>query len=186
MSFEKFDDLKNLASEISQREGCFLYHIDVRLHGKGRKVCVYIDKNTESAEDSNRPQEGESPRGASVEDCANVSRGLSLLLDVEDLIPGEEYELEVSTPGLERILQDTWHFEKVLNEIVQVKTNVPVIHPEQKNQKRGIKTIKGELLTVDDEGIKVKSVQDKLEWNITFDQIHKANLIYGYIHPGKK
>ncbi len=59
--------------------------------------------------------------GVSIEDCANVSRGLNLRLDVEDVIPGGQYELEVSSPGLDRKLTQGWHFEKAVGKTVQVK-----------------------------------------------------------------
>ncbi len=189
MEIEKLELLKKAAAEISEREGCFLYHVDVRLGGKGRRVCVYIDK--EIQEDTNEKRGGAVLSeagvpliGATIEDCANVSRGLSLILDVEDLVPGDEYELEVSSPGLERILKEKWHFEKVVGEDIQVKTNTPVIHPEQKNQKRGIKTIRGTLKGVSENSVQIDSSETKLVWDISLDEIHKANVLFEYVHPG--
>ena len=171
---EKLDHLTTLAREVSAREGCFLYHLDVNLKGKGRRVCVYIDKED---------------KGANVEDCANVSRALSLLLDVEDVIPGEQYELEVSTPGLERILKEQWHYEKVIGEKVQVRTNTLVKHPELSKQNpryRGVKTLRGVLASVNEAGIFVKTSEPELEWEILFDQIHKSNVIFEVPHAGSE
>ncbi len=60
-------------------------------------------------------------KGVSIDDCANISRGLSLLLDVEDLVPGGRYHLEVSSPGLERRLSKPWHFEKAEGQMIFLK-----------------------------------------------------------------
>ncbi|NJK89092.1 MAG: ribosome maturation factor RimP, partial [Myxococcales bacterium] len=60
-------------------------------------------------------------RGVSVEDCTTVSRLVSDLLDVEDVIPSE-YNLEVSSPGMFRPLTKPAHFERALGERVRIKT----------------------------------------------------------------
>lgn len=95
--------VEHLASDIAIREGCVLYDIEF----SSRVLRIYIDRE---------PQ-------ASIQDCENVSKGLSLILDVENIIPGEHYQLEVSTPGLERVLKKEWHFKKAVGKKVRVKTN---------------------------------------------------------------
>lgn len=95
--------VEHLASDIAIREGCVLYDIEF----SSRVLRIYIDRE---------PQ-------ASIQDCENVSKGLSLILDVENIIPGEHYQLEVSTPGLERVLKKEWHFKKAVGKKVRIKTN---------------------------------------------------------------
>src|SRR5438552_18121137 len=71
--------------------------VDVELMGgrQNQLLRVYID----------------SPRGVTVDDCAQVSRQLSAILDVEDPFPGS-YRLEVSSPGLDRPLVRPEDFER--------------------------------------------------------------------------
>jgi ribosome maturation factor RimP len=99
------DKLTHLASEIAQREGCELYDLEVVGGGGNRVVRITIDREP----------------GVSIDDCANVSRGLNLILDVEDLIPGGAYQLEVSSPGIERALRTPRHYQRAIGQRVQVK-----------------------------------------------------------------
>ncbi len=103
-SEETLKRVRSFAEEIANREGCLLY--DLEFHdGPGRVLRVYIDKDQ---------------GGVSLEDCVNVSRGLNLRLDVEDVIAGGRYELEVSSPGLERKLTQPWHFAKSVGSTVNI------------------------------------------------------------------
>ena len=87
--------------------GCELYDLDIIGTGKARVLRVFLDK-----------PEG----GIGIEDCSNVARGLNEFLDAdENLIPGGEYALEVSSPGLERHLKTENHFKKVLNKKVAIQ-----------------------------------------------------------------
>src|SRR5262245_53641529 len=76
----RMEQSRLFAEEVAVREGCRLYDMELR----DRTLRAFIDRT---------------PGGVSVDDCANVSRGLNLRLDVEDAIPGGRYELEVSSPG---------------------------------------------------------------------------------------
>ena len=64
--------------------------------------------------------------GVTLEDCANVSREVSTILDVEDVIPGAEYVLEVSSPGLDRKLSRAADFERFIGSRVKLMTREPV------------------------------------------------------------
>lgn len=64
--------------------------------------------------------------GVTLEDCAEVSRLLNPLLDVEDVVPGGRYELEVSSPGLDRRLKTPEHFRLAMNETIKVETSTPM------------------------------------------------------------
>lgn len=98
--------VEKIAQEVALREGCWLYDIEFVGVGKGRTLRVFIDKDS----------------GAGIEDCSNVSKGLNTILDAEDVIPGEAYLLEVSTPGLDRLLKKDWHFEKAVGKKIWVRT----------------------------------------------------------------
>jgi ribosome maturation factor RimP len=60
------------------------------------------------------------------EDCAAFATDFGTLLDVEDVVPGSEYTLEVSSPGLERKLSRAEEFERFAGSLVKVKTFTPV------------------------------------------------------------
>jgi ribosome maturation factor RimP len=72
------------------------------------------------------PSPNGSVHGVTLEDCANVSREVSTILDVEDVVPGTEYLLEVSSPGLDRSLSRAQDFERFLGSRVKVMTFQPV------------------------------------------------------------
>lgn len=99
------EKIEKIAAEISQREGCELYDIEMIGAGNGRVLRVFIDKES----------------GVGIEDCSNVSKGLNLLLDVEDIVPGGMYNLEVSSPGLDRHLRTLRHFEKAVGKKIFVQ-----------------------------------------------------------------
>ncbi len=105
-----FEKIEKIASEVSLREGCQLYDLEMVGAGKNRVLRVYIDKES----------------GVGIEDCSNVSKGMNLLLDVEDVIPGGMYNLEVSSPGLDRVLKTKKHFEKVIGQkvFIQLEKNL--------------------------------------------------------------
>ncbi len=100
-----FEKIQKIASEVSLREGCELYDLEMIGAGNARVLRVYIDKAT----------------GVGIEDCSNVSKGMNLLLDVEDVIPGGMYNLEVSSPGLDRVLKSKMHFEKAVGKKVFIQ-----------------------------------------------------------------
>jgi len=85
--------------------------VDVELAGQGRQATlrVYID----------------SPEGVNVDDCAEVSRQLSALLDVEDPLPGG-YTLEVSSPGLDRPLVTPAHYRRFAGALVKLTLARPL------------------------------------------------------------
>lgn len=168
LSGSALDKVKALAAEVSEREGCMLYDLEFVGQGKGRILRVYIDG-----------KDG----GVTIDQCAEVSRGLSLLLDVEDLIPGEAYDLEVSSPGVERPLREKWHFEKSMDKLVLIKTNAGI--PGTEDRKSPLKQIKGYLKEVDDEKVTLVS-EDEKSWDVPYSIIHKAKVIFEFSHKGQK
>ncbi|MCB0363562.1 MAG: ribosome maturation factor RimP, partial [Bdellovibrionales bacterium] len=128
--------IRDIANEICQQEGCLFYDLQFSGGPKQRVLRVYIDR-----------AEGV----VSLDDCTKVSRGLNLLLDVKDLIAGGPYDLEVSSPGLERHLKEPWHFERAVGQQVKVTTSEPISVPEgviQKPGKGGPTAVEGKLVEV--------------------------------------
>ena len=86
-----------------------------------------------------------------VEDCALISRTLDKVLDVEDFIP-HEYNLEVSSPGLDRPLKKPKHYQQAIGKKVKVKTFGPIGDPPRKNFSGVLKEASPELIVVNVEG----------------------------------
>jgi ribosome maturation factor RimP len=124
------DELKNLLEPPVENMGYELVDLEVRLGGKDGVVRVFIDH----------------PDGITLDDCEKVSRVISALLDIEDPLPGH-YNLEVSSPGLDRKLTKVEHFQRFTGETVKVKTRIPIA---------GRKRFRGTLVTSNDENIVVE------------------------------
>lgn len=107
----------------------------------------------------------ESETGVTVDDCGRVSRQISALMDVEDPI-ASAYMLEVSSPGMDRLLFTPDQFKTYEGQIVQVRTSSPVM---------GRKRFKGEMSQVHDKSIVVEV--DGEAYELAFDLIDKANLV---------
>ena len=89
--------------------GYELWHLESVGAGRSRTVRLYID----------------SPNGIDLEDCEKVSREVSATLDVEDEGSGE-YQLEVSSPGLDRPLVTPEHYRRFLGDRARLKLFAPV------------------------------------------------------------
>jgi ribosome maturation factor RimP len=104
------------------------------------------------------------PEGIRVEDCENVSREVSALLDVEDPIPSA-YSLEVSSPGEDRVLRKREHFDRFAGSRVFIELKAP---------RDGRRRYTGDLLSVTDEGVVLEVDRQKVE--LRFAEIGKAKL----------
>ena len=102
--------------------------------------------------------------GVTLDDCAQVSREISTLLDVEDPIPSA-YTLEVSSPGFDRVLRTQAHFGRFVGSRVFI---------ELKEPRAGRRRYTGTLLTVDDAGIALEV--DREQVTVAFAEIGKARL----------
>ncbi len=155
------------AREVAVRENCILYDLELVGAGQGRVLRIYIDKD--------------GAEGVSIDDCSRVSRGLDLILDIEDLVPGGAYSLEVSSPGLERQLKEKWHFEKVIGEKVLVHLKEALgeflddVEPGQEKRKK----LSGLLRQVTDEAVVIQLIENKDEtFAIPLEKLQKAKLVF--------
>ena len=124
------NELAELLEPAIERLGYELVDLEARLGGKGGLLRLFIDK----------------PEGVDLDDCEKVSLAVGALLDVEDPIPGN-YNLEVSSPGLDRKLTKVEHFQRFAGEVVKVQTRFPV---------EGRRRFRGTLVSSDDENIVVE------------------------------
>src|SRR5438132_7353160 len=109
MAFEA-ERVREIAERVAASSGLEVVEVELRGGGKARMLRIVIDK----------------PAGVTHEDCANLSREVSTIFDVEDAIPGGSYVLEVSSPGLDRKLFRTVDFERFQGSRVKLTTRDPV------------------------------------------------------------
>lgn len=103
--------------------------------------------------------------GINVDDCAEVSRQVGALLDVEDPI-SSEYNLEVSSPGVDRPLFELAHFQEVIGETVNVKLSMPL---------NGRRKFKGPLVAIENDALIVEV--DSIDYELLISNVDKANLV---------
>jgi ribosome maturation factor RimP len=109
--------------------------------------------------------EPNSGRAMSVDDCAEISRAISAVLDVEDPIAGS-YSLEVSSPGIDRPLTRAKDYERYLGHEAKVETSAPI---------DGRKRFKGPIKSVDADAVEL--TVEGADIRISFAAIHKAKLV---------
>ena len=116
--------------------------------------------------------------GVTHEDCAAFSRDFGVLLDVEDLVPGAEYTLEASSPGLDRKLTNPEDFQRFAGSLVKVQTFEPVRN--NRHWQGRLTTSAGETITLDLNAVKQNSKSRKAGVStveIAFANIEKAQLV---------
>ena len=128
MDLEK---IREAAERVARSEGLEIVDVEWKI-GKQRFLRVYIDRVPKPAgEMSDAAGAVESavhdpyPK-ISHADCERVSKQLSVILDVEELIPGPGYILEVSSPGMDRALSKPADFERFKGRLAKITTNEPV------------------------------------------------------------
>jgi ribosome maturation factor RimP len=102
--------IRDIAERVGATHGVEVVEVELKGGGKARTLRITIDK----------------PEGVTHEDCANVSREVSTILDVEDAVPGSSYTLEVSSPGLDRKLVRQQDFERFTGSLIKVMTREPL------------------------------------------------------------
>jgi ribosome maturation factor RimP len=191
MDIEK---IRQTADRVAASHGLEVVDIEFLGGGKHRTLRVFIEQNAEQR--ARRAQEAatdsaltESLGSRTIpldqlawvthEDCERFSRDFGTVIDVEDLVPGSEYTLEVSSPGWDRKLTSRADYERFQASPVKVKTFTPVA---------GNRHWAGKLTQVNPEGIvldltvkkqkgskKGPAVQEQTV-EIAFANIEKANL----------
>jgi len=143
-------ELTDLVRNVVEPMGYELVGCELMPQGKGGSIFrVYIDHG----------------EGITLEDCSAVSHQLSGVLDVEDPIKGN-YNLEISSPGLDRPLFTAEHFDRFAGNRVSVKMQMAVL---------GRKNFKGLLLSREGDEIQVEV--DGEVYDLPINQIDQARLI---------
>ncbi len=104
------DKIKEIAERVASSEGLEVVEVEWKGGGHNRILRIYIDK----------------PGGITHADCENVSSQVGTILDVEDVIPGSSYTLEVSSPGLDRKLLKPADYQRFLGRKAKVSLLTPI------------------------------------------------------------
>jgi len=142
--------VNQIAERVGGSEGIEIVDVELLGAGRGRVLRLYIDR----------------PKGVTHSDCEFISQQVGTILDVEDVIPGASYTLEVSSPGLERKLSKARDFEKFVGHKARIELRDPV-----ENQRRW----EGKLAGIS-EGIVALEPSEGRIIHFPLGQVKKANL----------
>jgi ribosome maturation factor RimP len=190
----RLNEIRSAAERVAASHG--LDVVDVELSGptKERVLRVYLEKNAEGRERlkaevaaggeglPERLLEGklsvEQLSGVTHEDCSAFSRDFGVLLDVEELIPGGEYTLEASSPGLDRKLTKPEDFRRFAGCLVKVQTFEAIRN--NRHWRGRLQAGAGEAVTLDLAAVQQNSKSRKAGVStveIALTNIEKAELI---------
>jgi ribosome maturation factor RimP len=142
--------IEEIAQRVAQSEGMEIVEVEVKGGGPHRFVRISIDR----------------PEGVTHGDCELISQQVGTILDVEDVVPGGRYTLEVSSPGVERKLLKLQDYERFRGKKAKIVLKQPV------DDKR---TFEGALAGVAGDEIALEIAPGKTV-RLPFDQVQKANL----------
>jgi ribosome maturation factor RimP len=141
--------IRGIVDRVAAEHGLEHVHSEIGVLGRNAVVRVYIDK----------------PGGVTHEDCSAVSHHVGTVLDVEDFI-SSTYNLEVSSPGLERGLYKREDYERFAGQRAKVKTRQAI---------NGQRNFRGQIVSVDGDTV---AFDDMTSGRVTFkvSSVVKANL----------
>ena len=125
------EKIEKLATQVALDHNCFLYDLEF----KNKTLRVFIDKKQ---------------RALNLDDCTEVSYDLGRKLDEGDFLKAS-YDLEISSPGIEKVLKKPWHFKESLGQTIKVK---------MEKSYEGLKGLEGELCSLKKDHILLKK-EDK-------------------------
>ncbi|MBQ7951085.1 MAG: ribosome maturation factor RimP [Clostridia bacterium] len=142
--------VEELATDVCVKNGAYLYDAEYQKEGKNQVLRVYVEKDG----------------GIGIDECETISRMLSEELDRLNLIQ-TAYNLEVSSPGVERKLTKDWHFEKVIGKQIELSLYAPL---------NGVKTLLGVLEALENQIIHITVGNELLK--IPSDKVASAKLYF--------
>ena len=141
--------LELLLTPTVEALGFTIWGVDYSHYNHRANLCVFIDSDD----------------GITVDDCARVSNQIEAVIDVEDVLP-RNLTIQVSSPGLDRVLFKPEQFEAYLGELIDVRLLWP---------KFGRSHVRGRLRFSDMEKFSID--QDDGEFVVEFDQLRRARLV---------
>ena len=179
MDLEK---IREAAERVAHSEGLEVFDVEWKV-GKQRFLRVTLDRPPKASAPISDSAGQLSPAGDIAEatggnlgishnDCERVSQQLSVILDVEELIPGPGYILEVSSPGLDRPLRKAGDYERFRGRLAKISTTEPV--ENEKFFEGRLAGFVGGRVRMELKGKVPRTVE------VPLDKIRKANLVVDF------
>ncbi len=166
MDLEK---IRAAAERVARSEGLEVVDVEWKV-GKQRFLRVYIDR-VPPRKTAGTPSDTPTEPYAKIShaDCERVSQQLSVILDVEELVNGPGYVLEVSSPGMDRALRKPEEFERFTGRMAKVWTHEPV---------ETLTFFEGRIAGTDESNVQLE-LKGKTPRTVTvpYASIRKANLV---------
>jgi len=184
------DQIRALADRVAASHGLAIVEVEFAGSAKQRSLRIYIEKDAATRTKLALPSEAPGMKlpdhvsvdqlaGITVEDCQVFSDDFGTVLDVEDLISGQEYTLEISSPGLDRKLHGRDDYLRFAGSMVKLRTMQPVngnSHWQGRIGKVGADGLELDIGGVSKRKNKIeKTAETKV--SIAFSNISKANLV---------
>jgi ribosome maturation factor RimP len=144
------EKIQEIAERVATDVGLEIVEVQLLGGGHNRVLRIFIDK----------------PEGVTHADCEYISQNVGTILDVEDVVPGSSYTLEVSSPGVERKLSRAREFERFVGQKVKVVLRQPV-----ENQRHWVGDLKSFA-----EGVITLEPSPGRQVTFPLEQVEKANL----------
>ena len=166
------DKIRDAAERVARSEGLEVVDVEWKI-GKQRFLRVYIDRlppeSTSDSPETTTPEVADPYPKVSHADCERVSQQLSVILDVEDLVPGPGYVLEISSPGMDRALKTVADFKRFAGRLAKISTAEPI--GEAKFFEGRLRGFADGKVRMELKGKEARLVE------IPLDTIRKANLV---------
>jgi ribosome maturation factor RimP len=150
--------VNEIAGPLALSLGLELVDVEYRQETGRMVLRIYIDRDG----------------GVTLDDCARLSRELTEILDVEDFIRGK-FNLEVSSPGLNRQLKKAADYQRFSGRLVKVRTYEPLTDDSGNMRK----TFLGEIIGFSDNAVHLKLKEGQTA-SIPLEKVAKANLEYEF------
>jgi ribosome maturation factor RimP len=152
----EIDRVREICERVAADFGLEVFEVELKGGGKARTLRIYLDK----------------PGGVTLDDCATVSREVGTILDVEDVIPGGQYTLEVSSPGLDRKLLKAADYERFTGSLVKLQTREAI--NGSRNFQGRLQGLKEGRVTLE---IPAKKKVPAAQVEVELSNVEKANLV---------
>ena len=143
------DRITEILTSIAEKKNTIIVDVTYKKEGRTMVLRVLMDKKG----------------GITIDECAEINNDLSVILDEEGIID-DHYVLEVSSPGLDRLLRKPKDFHWAVGKPIKATTYAPI---------EGNNVFRGRLLGIDESNIVVES-EDGLKSEIPLDKIAKAKV----------
>jgi ribosome maturation factor RimP len=165
------EKIRDAAERVTRSQGLEVVDVEWKI-GKQRFLRVYIDRlppELPSDSTDGQPEVADPYPKVSHADCERVSQQLSVILDVEDLVPGPGYVLEISSPGMDRALKSVADFKRFAGRLAKISTSEAIGEA---------KFFEGRLCGFADGNVRMELKGKEARFvEIPLDAIRKANLV---------